>query len=63
MGWNVRARLLVATVCDAAGACLFAPSDIEQVGELPAVLLDRLFVVAKKINALGPEEVAELEKK
>lgn len=59
---NVRARLVVATACDPAGALLFEPGDAATVGELDARALDRVFQVAREWNALGADHVDAIKK-
>jgi hypothetical protein len=58
---NIRARLAVFTVCDASGALLFKPEDADALGKTHAKALDRVFDVARKLNAIGAEEEKELE--
>lgn len=60
---NFRARLVGLTTCDDAGQRIFADSDLDALGELPASEVRKLFDVAAKLNCLGAAEEAELEKK
>lgn len=53
---NIRARLLVLTICDEAGARLFTDSDIGIVSNLPASAIDRLWDRACKLVGLRPED-------
>lgn len=55
-----RARLLVRTLCDEAGAALFTPADIPALDAKSAAVLDRLYVVAQRVNGLGAKEIAAL---
>lgn len=59
---NLRARLAVLTVCDAEGKSLFFLSDVEALGKKSSRALDRIFEVARRLNALTPEEVDTLAK-
>lgn len=60
---DVRARLLAHTVCDEGGQLLFKPEDIARLSGKSAAPLQRLFNAAMKMNAIGKEDVDELEKK
>ena len=57
---NLRARLVVLSVVDDAGARLFAFHDIEALGEKSARALDRIFAVAMRLSGLRDEDVAEM---
>ncbi len=57
-----RARMAVATLCDAEGKSLFAEADLPAVSGLSASALDRVFDVAMRLSRMGPE-AAEVEKK
>lgn len=59
---NVRARLAVATVCDASGVRLFSDSDADPLGGLPAAVLNRIFEVAQRLSGVSDEDVDELGK-
>lgn len=50
---NTRATLLSLSLCDESGALLFTESDIAQLGEKSAAVLDRLFEVAQRISGLN----------
>lgn len=55
-----RSRLLVRCLCDENGAALFTPADIPALDAKSAAVLDRLYVVAQRVNGLGAKEVAAL---
>lgn len=55
-----RSRLLVRTLCDEAGAAIFGPADIAALDAKSAAVLDRLYVLAQRVNGLGAKEVAAL---
>lgn len=59
---NIRARLLVLTLCDETGKRLFAAEDAAALGEQPADVLDRLYDAARKLNRLTTDSEKELEK-
>ena len=54
---NIRARLLVLTICDEQGARLFADNDIAVVSGLPAMSIDKLWDASCKLVGLRPEDV------
>ena len=59
---NYQASLLVCCICDENGKLIFDMSDAEKLGEKSASALNRIFSVASKINALGADDVKDLEK-
>lgn len=59
---EVRASLLAFTLCDENGKPLFTEADVKALGEKSGAVLTRLFVVAKRLSAVGAEDVEELEK-
>ncbi len=58
---NLRAALAVMCLCDESGKRLFKDSDAEALGEKSAVALDRVFDVAKRLNALDEKDVEKIE--
>jgi hypothetical protein len=58
---NIRAKLLVRSICDEAGIRLFADTDEHELGALPAQVLDVLFTVAQKLSGLGSSDLEELQ--
>jgi hypothetical protein len=59
---NIRATLAVFTLCDEMGGRLFTTEEIDAVGELDSMLLDRVFDVARRMNRMTREEGADLTK-
>lgn len=60
---NVRARLLVLTLIDETGNRLFAEvADIAALGKKSVRAMQRVFEVAKELNALDTETLKELAK-
>jgi hypothetical protein len=59
---NIRARLIVATACDAQGERIFSEAHLAAVTSKPAVMLIRIFDAAAKLNGLSKADVDELEK-
>ena len=59
---NLRAKLLVKTICDEDGNRIFADSDVEALGGKSASALDKLFEVAQRLSGLSDKDVEELEK-
>ena len=58
---NIRAKLLVRSICDDKGVRLFQDSDEAELGGLPAQTLDMLFTIAQKLSGLGATDVEELQ--
>ena len=58
---NVRASLVAIAACDADGNRLFSLQDVVELGKKSVRALDRVFQAAKKLNAVGDEELDELE--
>lgn len=59
---NLRARLLVRTLCRADGTALFGESDVAALGEKSAAALDRCYAAAARLNRISREDIEELEK-
>lgn len=59
---NIRAKLLLSCLCDANGGRLFDDKDLLALSAKSAAPMRRLFDFAIALNALGVDEVAELEK-
>lgn len=57
---NIRARLLVKTICDENGQRLFEDADAPKLGAKSAAVLERLFVESQRMNRIGAKDVAEL---
>jgi hypothetical protein len=61
-GGNVRATLAAFTVCDEDGRPCFTEADVEALNERSSKALDRIYLASGKFNALGKQDLAELEK-
>jgi hypothetical protein len=59
---NLRARLLVRTVCDEQGKSLLTTNDIDALGAQSADIVSRLYNVASRLNGLSKADREELEK-
>lgn len=59
---NLRARLLSLCLVDGDGKRLFADKEIEMLGSKSAKVLDRLYTIAAKLNAIGAKDEEELTK-
>jgi len=59
---NMRAKLLVYTVCDESGTPLFSEADIEALGKKSANALQRLWEVAVRLSGISGQEAEEIEK-
>ena len=57
---NARARLLVMTLVDEKGECLFSKDEIKALGRKNGAVLDRLWRKARKLSGLTREDVDEL---
>lgn len=57
-----RAKLVIATVVDESGNCLFTDKDTDQIGKLSAVSLMRICDTAQKLNKLMAEDMEEAKK-
>ena len=59
---NLRARMLVKTLCDESGTPMFTTKDIDALGKKSAKALDRCFSTAQKLNGMTADDVDELTK-
>ena len=59
---NLRARLVQKCVIDESGARLFSEADITALGGKSALVLERLFNVAKELSGRTDKDVEELTK-
>lgn len=60
---NMRAKLIAYTVVDEAGALVFDPvADLAELTGKSASALERIFVVAQRINGLAASSTADAEK-
>ena len=59
---NIRARLAVLCLCDESGNRMFEDAEAETLGRKSAAALDRIFEVARRLNALTDSDVEELRK-
>lgn len=57
---NIRAKLLVMCVINAAGEQVFKEDDATALGGLPALVLEPVFQVAQRLSGLSSEDVEEL---
>lgn len=57
---GIRARLLSFCIADEQGARLFEESDIAALGRKNAAALDRLWAVARRVNAMDQRDVDDL---
>lgn len=59
---NMRARLLVLTICDEKGNRLFSDTDADILGKKSAKALNKLFAKAQELSGIGEKDVEELIK-
>lgn len=59
---NIRAKLVVRTLVDDEGKRLYKDSEAVVLAQKSAKALDRIFKIAQKLNGIGQDAVAELEK-
>jgi hypothetical protein len=57
-----RAKLVIATVVNETGECLFTDKDTEQIGKLSAASLIAICNVAQRLNKLMAEDLEEAAK-
>ena len=60
--YNMRAQLVVGCACNSDGSLIFKPTDADWLGEQPAVVLDRIYDVARRLSGMTAEDVDDLEK-
>ena len=58
---NVRSKLVAACVVDEAGSRLFSMADVDALGSKSSGALDRVAVVAQRLNRLGDAQLEELQ--
>ncbi len=59
---NIRASLLVATLCNKDGKRLFGHGQADALGKKSSIVIDRLFDISQKINQLKESDIDDLEK-
>jgi hypothetical protein len=57
---NVRARLVVATICDETGKRILADSDVAMVGDMPAAVIDPIYAAAARLSGLSGRDEDDL---
>ena len=57
---NIRAKLLVRSICTEKGERIFQDNEAELLGSIPADILDILFTKAQQMSGLAPADVEEL---
>ena len=58
---NLRARLVVLTLCDDEGERLLEDEDATDLGKKSAQVVDRLFEVARQLSGMTDRDVQDLE--
>lgn len=59
---NIRASLVVRSLTDEAGVRMFKDSEIDQVGSMPAAVIDCLYEHCQRLSGLGAKDAEEIEK-
>lgn len=59
---NVRAKLLAIVICDEKGERMFTEEDVAALGKKSVRALQRIFLVAQKLNAISEEALKDLAK-
>ena len=59
---HVRARLAIATCCDADGKPIFLPEDLDWLSSKPVRVINRIYEAAVKLNGLSDADEEELVK-
>jgi hypothetical protein len=57
---NIRARLVAIAAVDEDGKRLFSDKDVEQLGELSAKAMDRVYEVAARLSGISERDAAEI---
>ena len=58
---NLRARLVVLSICDDKGERIFKDSDAIELGKKNAQVVNRLFDIARSMSGMSDKDVEELE--
>ncbi len=59
---NIRASLVVRCITTEAGVRMFTDAEIDQVGSMPASVIDKLYEHCQRLSGLGAKDAEELEK-
>lgn len=59
---NIRASLVVRSIVDESGVRLFTDAEIDQVGSMPASVIDKLYEHCQRLSGLGMKDSEEIEK-
>ncbi|MCT2531021.1 phage tail assembly chaperone [SAR92 clade bacterium H921] len=59
---NLRARLVVLSICDETGERVFKDSDATELGKKNAMVVNRLFDICRNMSGMSDADVKELEK-
>jgi len=59
---TIRAALVAMCCCDSEGELLFEPGDVDKLGRKSAAALDRVYTVARRLNAFDQQDIDELKK-
>ncbi len=59
---NIRAKLVVFTMCDESGVCLATIDHVKALSKQSSTSLDRVVAAAQSINAMSHQEMDEIEK-
>lgn len=59
---NIRASLVVRCLTTEAGVRLFTDAEMDQVGAMPASVIDKLYEHCQHLSGLGAKDAEELEK-
>lgn len=57
-----RSKLVVFTVVDEQGCRIFKDDDIDAIGKLSSATLEKICLVAMRLNGLGAEEISKAKK-
>ncbi len=59
---RVRFLTVALSLCDEQGSRLFTDAEIDEIGKMPASVVDRIFERAAELNALSKKAVEDAEK-
>ena len=59
---NLRARLVVLTVCDETGGRIFTDEDAKEIGRKNAAVIAQIYDVAARLSGITKEDIEEITK-
>ncbi len=59
---NMRSKLVAMCLIDEEGRALFGPDEIDDLAKKSAAAIERVFIVAQRLNGLAPDDIGEARK-